>query len=112
MRRLSSSTTPISISTGTTASPASARSPCNPEQPPGAKRLNEIREKIVNQQARCIFREPNFEPALVDMVVADTAAKTGVLDPEGAALTEGPELYFQLMRGIADSLKACLSPSS
>lgn len=84
----------------------------NPEQPPGAKRLNEIREKIVNQQARCVFREPNFEPALVDMVVADTAARTGVLDPEGAALTEGPELYFQLMRGIADSLKACLSPSS
>ncbi len=56
----------------------------NPEQPPGAKRLNEIREKIVTQQARCVFREPNFEPSLVDMVVADTDAKTGVLDPEGA----------------------------
>jgi zinc transport system substrate-binding protein len=84
----------------------------NPEQPPGAKRLNEIREKILNQQARCVFREPNFEPALVDMVVADTDAKTGVLDPEGASLSEGPDLYFQLMRGIAGSLKACLSTSS
>jgi zinc transport system substrate-binding protein len=84
----------------------------NPEQPPGARRLGEIREKIVNQQARCVFREPNFEPALVDTVVADTDAKTGVLDPEGAGLSEGPDLYFQLMRGIADSLKACLSASS
>ena len=84
----------------------------NPEQPPGARRLGEIREKIVNQQARCVFREPNFEPALVDTVVADTDAKTGVLDPEGASLSEGPDLYFQLMRGIADSLKACLSASS
>ena len=84
----------------------------NPEQPPGAKRLGEIREKIVNQQARCVFREPNFEPALVDTVVADTDAKTGVLDPEGAGLSEGPDLYFQLMHGIADSLKACLSTSS
>jgi zinc transport system substrate-binding protein len=84
----------------------------NPEQPPGAKRLNEIREKIVNQGARCVFREPNFEPALVDTVVAETDAKTGVLDPEGAGLSEGPELYFQLMRGIAGSLKACLSTSS
>ena len=84
----------------------------NPEQPPGAKRLRELRQRIVDQRARCVFREPNFEPALVDTVVADTNAKTGVLDPEGANLTEGPELYLQLMRGIADSLKACLSASS
>jgi zinc transport system substrate-binding protein len=84
----------------------------NPEQPPGARRLGEIREKIVNQKARCVFREPNFEPALVDSVVADTDAKTGVLDPEGAGLSEGPELYLQLMRGIADSLTACLSANS
>lgn len=84
----------------------------NPEQPPGAKRLRELRQKIVDQKARCVFREPNFEPALVDTVVADTNAKTGVLDPEGASLSEGPDLYFQLMRGIAGSLKACLSASS
>jgi zinc transport system substrate-binding protein len=84
----------------------------NPEQPPGAKRLREIRDKIVNQQAHCVFREPNFPPSLVDTVVADTEAKTGILDPEGAGLDAGPELYFQLMRGIADSLKTCLSPNS
>lgn len=84
----------------------------NPEQPPGAKRLGEIRDKIVNQQARCVFREPNFAPALVDTVVADTGARTGVLDPEGASLYEGPDLYFQLMRSIAASLKTCLSASS
>jgi len=35
-----------------------------------------------------------------------------VLDPEGASLNEGPNLYFQLMRSIAESLKACLSASS
>jgi zinc transport system substrate-binding protein len=84
----------------------------NPDQPPGAKRLGEIREKILTQKARCVFREPNFEPALVDTVVADTDARTGVLDPEGAGLREGSELYFELMRGIAHSLKACLSTSS
>ncbi|HEY7690556.1 MAG TPA: zinc ABC transporter substrate-binding protein [Dongiaceae bacterium] len=83
-----------------------------PEQPPGAKRLFEIREKIIQRQARCVFREPNFEPALVDSVLADTGARSGVLDPEGASLNEGPELYFQLMRGLAESLKHCLSSSS
>ncbi len=84
----------------------------HPELPPGAKRLSEIRDKIVARQARCVFREPNFEPVLVDMVLADTGARSGVLDPEGASLNEGPELYFQLMRSIAGSLKHCLSASS
>ena len=59
-----------------------------------------------------MFREPNFAPSLVDTIVADTDARTGVLDPEGAALDAGPELYLQLMRGIADSLKTCLSTNS
>ncbi|MGE0117272.1 MAG: zinc ABC transporter substrate-binding protein ZnuA [Dongiaceae bacterium] len=84
----------------------------SPEQPPGAKRLQEIRDKIAAHGARCVFREPNFEPALVDTVIAGTAARSGVLDPEGASLTEGPELYFDLMRALVNSLGACLASSS
>jgi zinc transport system substrate-binding protein len=84
----------------------------SPEQPPGAKRLQEIQERIAAQGARCVFREPNFEPALVDTVIAGTQARSGVLDPEGAALSEGADLYFDLLRGIADSLKSCLAASS
>jgi zinc transport system substrate-binding protein len=59
-----------------------------------------------------VFREPNFEPALVDTVIAGTPARSGVLDPEGASLTEGPELYFDLMRALANSLGTCLASSS
>jgi zinc transport system substrate-binding protein len=81
----------------------------HPELPPGAKRLSEIRDKIVAQQARCVFREPNFAPSLVDAVAADTDVSIGVLDPEGAALDAGPELYFKLMRNIAESIRACLT---
>jgi zinc transport system substrate-binding protein len=84
----------------------------HPEMPPGAKRLSEIRDKIVAQQARCVFREPNFAPSLVDTVVADTDVRTGVLDPEGAALDAGPDLYFRLMRNIAESLRTCLTSGS
>jgi zinc transport system substrate-binding protein len=32
-----------------------------------------------------------------------------VLDPEAATLKAGPDLYFNLMRGIANSMKDCLS---
>jgi zinc transport system substrate-binding protein len=84
----------------------------SPEQPPGARRLQEIQEKIASRGARCVFREPNSEPALVDTVIAGTPARAGVLDPEGASLTEGPDLYFELLRGIADSLRTCLAAGS
>ncbi len=84
----------------------------SPEQPPSARRLQEIRDKIAAHGARCVFREPNFEPALVDTVIAGTSARSGVLDPEGASLTEGPELYFDLMRALANSLGTCLASSS
>jgi zinc transport system substrate-binding protein len=84
----------------------------SPEQPPGARRLQDIRDTIVARQARCLFREPNFDPALVDRLVEGTVARTGVLDPEGAALAEGPPLYFELMRDMAQSLRECLGGSS
>ena len=42
------------------------------------------------------------------MVIEGTQARRGTLDPIGAELEDGPELYFELMRGIAASLKNCL----
>jgi len=84
----------------------------SPELAPGAHRLREIREKIVTLRARCVSSEPQFEPALVETVRKGTAARTGVLDPLGGALEDGPDLYFELMRSLAGSLRACLSESS
>lgn len=84
----------------------------SPELAPGAQRLREIREKIVTLRARCVFSEPQFEPTLVETVREGTAARTGVLDPLGGGLEEGPDLYFELMRNLAGSLRACLSESS
>ncbi len=79
---------------------------------PGAKRLREVREKIVQSGARCVFSEPQFEPALVATVIEGTPARTGVLDPLGAELAAGPAAYGQIMRGLAASLNKCLSPQS
>ena len=82
----------------------------SPERPPGARRLSEIRAKIAALGAVCVFTEPQFRPALVDTVVAGSAAQSAVLDPLGAGLAAGPDAYFALMRGLADSLAGCLSP--
>ncbi len=82
----------------------------NPERPPGARRLSEIRSKIAALGAVCVFTEPQFRPALVDTLIAGTAARSAVLDPLGADLPAGPDAYFALMRSLAASLRDCLLP--
>jgi zinc transport system substrate-binding protein len=81
----------------------------SPESIPGAERVAEIHGKVADLGATCVFAEPQFEPKLVNVVIEGTSAKSGVLDPEAATLPQGPDLYFDLMRGIANSLKTCLS---
>lgn len=82
----------------------------SPETLPGAARLTEIREKVKTLGATCVFAEPQFEPKLVNVVIEDTDAKSGTLDPEAATLEPGADLYFTLMRSIASSLRDCLDP--
>ena len=84
----------------------------SPEVMPGAERVSELREKISDSSATCVFSEPQFEPKLVGILVEGTGARTGVLDPLGATLAKGPDLYFQLIRNMASSLKKCLSGGS
>ncbi|KEC73670.1 zinc ABC transporter substrate-binding protein [Rhizobium leguminosarum bv. phaseoli CCGM1] len=81
----------------------------SPETIPGAERVSEIHRKVGELGATCVFAEPQFEPRLVNVVIEGTSARSVVLDPEAATLKAGPDLYFTLMRGIAESMKACLS---
>ena len=84
----------------------------SPEVQPGAARIAEIEKKIRTLGAVCIFSEPQFEPKLMDTIAAGTKTFRGELDPEGASLTEGPDLYPQLLQALADNLKGCLSKES
>lgn len=89
--------------------PAAGSITVSPEVMPGAERIAAIRARIGETGAACVFAEPQFEPRLVQTLVDGTTARAGTLDPEGGALTEGPELYFDLMRNLATSLRDCLS---
>ena len=81
----------------------------SPEVQPSAQRIAEIQQRIRELGAVCVFSEPQFEPRLVAVVTEGTEAETGVLDPLGTDLTDGPDLYFDLMRANADALVDCLS---
>ena len=81
----------------------------SPETIPGVRRVEQIRETVKNAGAACVFAEPQFTPRLVAVVTEGTNARAGVLDPMGAEIASGSELYFELLRNLAHSMKECLS---
>ncbi|HZT48283.1 MAG TPA: zinc ABC transporter substrate-binding protein [Hyphomicrobiaceae bacterium] len=82
----------------------------SPDAPASAKRLTELRARIVALGAVCVFAEPQIDMRLVENLIEGTKARAGTLDPEGTRLEPGPELYFTLMRRLASDLKGCLAP--
>ncbi len=75
---------------------------------PGAKKLQNLRKLISDSGVRCIFTEPQFTPKLVQVIASETSVRIAELDPLGADLIPGPDLYFTLMENLARSLRNCL----
>jgi zinc transport system substrate-binding protein len=84
----------------------------SPEQKPGVQRLKEIRAEILEFYGVCLFAEPQFPPRLVDVIVEGTDAKTGTIDPLGASLDPGSDLYFKLIESNRNSLINCFSATN
>ena len=74
---------------------------------PGAEQLKEIREIIKHDNVTCVFSEPQFNPDIINAVAKDMNISTGVLDPLGATLTPGKNLYFDLIKNMSKSFKGC-----
>lgn len=81
----------------------------SPERKPSARRLHEIRRKIVELGAACVFSEPQFDAALVRAVADGTPARTAALDHLGIDAPPDADGYFQMMRVLAGALTGCLS---
>ena len=75
----------------------------------GVSRLKKVQNMIKTNKVRCIFTEPQYSQKLVKTLIKDTSVKKGILDPVGANILPGPELYFDLMRNMSASLKSCLN---
>lgn len=75
--------------------------------PPGAAHLAELRASL--GKALCIFPETQHDPKMVETLAADTGLRIGgALDPEGAGLEPGPQVYGAILSGMTDTLIACL----
>ncbi len=80
----------------------------NTDVAPGAKQISEIREIIEHDNVKCLFSEPQFNPDIIKSIAKGTKVKVGVLDPLGANLDNGKDLYFNLIKDISSSLKKCI----
>ena len=79
----------------------------NTDVMPGAEQLAEIREIIEHDKVSCVFSEPQFNPDIINAVAKDMNISTGVLDPLGATLDPGKNLYLDLIGNMSKSFKGC-----
>ncbi|QPM92480.1 zinc ABC transporter substrate-binding protein [Pseudooceanicola algae] len=88
--------------------PASGAISVSDASDPSPARIAEIQTRIAEQNVTCIMSEPQFNPGIVASVMDGSEAHTGVMDPLGADLEPGADLYPQLLRNLATSLAECL----
>lgn len=81
----------------------------SPERRPGARHLAEIAQQLQQQQAVCVFSEPQFSPALIDNLIDGTSTRKGELDPMAVDVTADAQGYFNLLRQLGQSFSDCLS---
>ncbi|MBG56333.1 MAG: zinc ABC transporter substrate-binding protein [Deltaproteobacteria bacterium] len=75
----------------------------------GVSRLRKVQNMIKKNEVFCIFAEPQYSQKIIETLIKGTSVKKGILDPIGSNLLPGPELYFDLMKNLSISLKACLN---
>ncbi len=73
-----------------------------------AKRLREMHKLIEDSQVKCVFSEPEFSTKKIDALIRGTTIKTASLDPVGADVAPGPDLYFTVMTRLGQSIRDCL----
>ncbi|GLQ26277.1 zinc ABC transporter substrate-binding protein [Sulfitobacter pacificus] len=77
---------------------------------PGPARISALRAQVTEAAPVCAFAEPQMNTALLQTVFEGQDTKLAMLDPLGATLTPGPDLYGEMIRGIATSMAECLNP--
>lgn len=78
-----------------------------PEAQLSAKRLEQIRQKMMAQHVDCIFSEPQFPSRVMETITEGTGARLLTIDPIGSGLTVGTGLYAALLRQFPKQLAAC-----
>lgn len=81
----------------------------SPEQKPGMRTLQTMREQLQRGDVVCVFSEPEFSPALVDSLTEGLQVGRGELDPLGANIPRQPMGYPLYLLDLANRANRCLN---
>ena len=74
----------------------------------GPARIAAVRDLVLNADAQCVLSEPLARGGLVQTVAAGTDVRVVTVDPAGTGMTQGPQLYLELLRALSSALKECM----
>jgi zinc transport system substrate-binding protein len=78
------------------------------ERNPSAKKIAALRRKISEVKAACVFKEPQAPARPAEMVAEGLSVRFGTLDDLGSSQAPGPDLYPNILKGVAADLRRCL----
>lgn len=81
----------------------------DPGRKPGAKRLGQIRTALEQQQAVCVFVEPQFTAPVVTSLIRGLDIGVGTLDPMAIKTAIGRDGYMDYLQQLADQFSVCLA---
>ncbi|UCB54095.1 MAG: zinc ABC transporter substrate-binding protein [Thiotrichales bacterium] len=78
------------------------------EVSPGARYVNELRNRIRDEQLHCLFYEAPSRPALVDTLIHGLNVSALEIDALGVRLEAGENAWFEIMLGLTEAYESCL----
>ncbi len=79
------------------------------EVQPGAKHVQQMRTRLQQAGAACVFSEPPLQPRLAQTLAAGLPVKLAELDALGVDIPVSAQGYTQLLRNLGAQFSACLS---
>lgn len=80
----------------------------NPAVQPGVQTVYAIQKELAEHQAVCVFREPQFSPAIIKKIVNGTDVRIGELNPLGTGIPITKDSYSHFLFALTQELLDCL----
>ncbi len=84
----------------------------SPEQQPGIRHLNSLRQTFKAEAPLCLLVEPGFKPAYLDRILEDLPVSRGTIDPLASTIEISAHGYRDYLIGTLETIDRCLSETS
>ncbi len=76
-------------------------------QAPGVRHLDKLSKVIEREKPRCLMIEPQFKPKYLTAISGDHSFEQHTLDPLGANMPTGAEMYMRLLNNVTKTFAKC-----